>query len=83
MPITSRSPSYLTRNAYSYYFRINVPCDLRLYVGKRELQYTLKTSYIGIAKHKARYLASQVHILFSYLRSNHPIMSKLTKEQIL
>ncbi len=76
MPITSRSPSYLTRNAYSYYFRMNVPCDLRLYVGKRELQYTLKTSYIGIAKHKARYLASQVHILFSYFSGRGVLINK-------
>ena len=83
MPHTSKSPSYLARNAYSYYFRMNVPSDLQLYVGKRELRYTLKTGYIGQAKHKARYLASQVHILFNYLRRNQSIMSKLTKAQIL
>jgi hypothetical protein len=64
MSITSRSPSYLTRNAYSYYFRINVPRDLQPFIGKRELRFTLKTGYIGQAKHKARYLASQVHIMF-------------------
>jgi len=39
MSIVSKAPSYLTRNAFSYYFRMNVPSDLRLYVGKRELRY--------------------------------------------
>ena len=82
MSDASRSPSYLVRNAYSYYFRINVPRDLQTITGKRELRYTLKTGYIGQAKHKARYLASQVHIIFGYLRSKQSIMSKLLKEQI-
>jgi hypothetical protein len=82
MSIASRSPSYLARNAYSYYFRINVPRDLRPFIAKRELRHTLKTGYIGQAKHRARYLASQVHIMFGYLRSNHPMVSKLSKDQI-
>jgi integrase len=61
---------------------MNVPKDLQSCIGKKELRYTLRTGYIGQAKFKSRYLASQVQLLFRYLRRNHPIMSKLSKEQI-
>ena len=78
----NRSPSYLVRNAYSYCFRLAIPKDLQTLVGKRELRYSLETGYIGQAKYKSRYLASQLQLLFRYLRRNLPIMAKLSKEQI-
>jgi hypothetical protein len=78
----NRSPSYLIRNPYSYCFRMNVPKDLRPYVAKKEMRYSLCTGYLGVAKLKARYLASQVQILFLHLRRSIPIMSKLSQDQI-
>jgi hypothetical protein len=43
MKATFKSPSYLVRNPYSYCFRMVVPKDLRKFVGKTELRYTLRT----------------------------------------
>ncbi len=63
----TKSPSYLIRNPYSYCFRIMVPKDLQAYVAKKELRYSLRKGYIPQAMCKARYLASQVHILFRFL----------------
>ena len=51
---------------------MNVPSDLQEIIGKRELRYSLKTGYIGQAKHKAHYLASQVHIMFGYGKRFEP-----------
>ena len=50
----SKSPSYLIRNPYTYCFRMNVPKDLQPYIGKKELRYSLRTGYLGVAKQKAR-----------------------------
>ncbi len=58
----NRSPSYLVRNAHSYCFRLAIPKDLQTLVGKRELRYSLGTGYIGQAKNKSRYIASQVQL---------------------
>jgi hypothetical protein len=63
-----KSPSYIVQGPYSYYFRINVPIDLYRFVRKKELRYSLKTGYLGIAKQKARYLAGQVQSIFRVLR---------------
>ena len=49
-----RSPHYLVRNPHSYCFRANVPKDLQRLVGRRELRYSLKTGYVGIARVKAQ-----------------------------
>jgi len=56
----TKSCSYLIRNPYSYRFRMVVPEDLQILLGKTELRYSLKTSYLGVAKYKARLLAGQV-----------------------
>jgi hypothetical protein len=64
----TRSPSYLVRNPYTYCFRMNVPKDLQPSVGRKELRYTLRTGYLGVAKHKARLIAGQVQLIFKYLR---------------
>ena len=47
----SRSPSYLVRNPFSFCFRMNVPKDLQVYVGRKELRYFLNTGYLSHAKH--------------------------------
>ena len=77
-----KSPSYLVRNPYTYCFRMNVPEDLQRYVGKKELRYSLRTGYLGLAKQKARFLAGNIHFLFRWLRDKGHVMSKLTDHQI-
>jgi len=59
-----------------------VPKDLRKFVGKTELRYTLKTGYLGVAKHKARLIAGQVQLIFRYLRKGDRVLSKLSDGQI-
>ena len=65
---------YLIRNKYSYCFRMRVPIDLQKIVGKKELRYSLKTGYISAAKTKARFLASQLQLVFRLL-SNGAVRS--------
>ncbi|MGD9384414.1 MAG: phage integrase SAM-like domain-containing protein, partial [Desulfobacterales bacterium] len=77
-----KSPSYLIRNPYTYCFRMNVPSDLQKFVGKKELRYSLKTGYLGVAKQKARMLAGYIQYLFRWLRDKGYVMSKLTDRQI-
>jgi len=45
-----------------------VPADLQKFVGRKELRYTLKTGYLGVAKQKARFVAAQVQLIFTDLR---------------
>lgn len=78
----SKSPSYLIRNPYSYCFRMNVPEDLRQFVGKRELRYSLKTGYRKEARAKAFLLAGKVYIIFKVLRKGGAELSKLSDNQI-
>jgi integrase len=59
-----------------------VPKDLRKFVGKTELRYTLRTGYLGVAKNKAKYLAGQVQLIFRYLRKEYKILSQLLDDQI-
>jgi len=82
MRITSSSPSYLVRNPHSYCFRMVVPKDLQKFVGKRELRYTLRTGYAGIARQKARFVAGKVHFIFRTLRRGATALIKLTDDQI-
>ncbi|MFO7553577.1 MAG: DUF6538 domain-containing protein [Desulfobacterales bacterium] len=81
-PHTRRSPSYLVRNPYSYCFRMFVPKDLQPYIGKKELRYSLRTGYLGLAKLKARYVAGHVQSIFRILRKGTLIMAKLSDDQI-
>ncbi len=64
----NKSPHYLVRNPHSYCFRVNVPKDLQQLVGKKELRYSLKTGYVGVARFKAQMIAAQVHQIFACLR---------------
>ena len=81
MNLLSKSPSYIIRNPYSYCFRIKVPVDIQKYVGKKELRYSLKTSYLGVAKQKARCLAGQVQSVFRMLK-NGDLTMNLSEEKI-
>jgi integrase len=58
-----------------------VPKDLRKFVGKTELRYTLNTGYIGLAKSKARLLAGQIQEFYRRLREIIKL-GELTDEQI-
>jgi hypothetical protein len=59
-----------------------VPKDIQKFVGKTELRYSLKTGYIGVAKHKARFLAGQVQYLFQFLREGSIALSGISDEKI-
>jgi hypothetical protein len=76
------SPTYLVRNPYSFCFRMIVPEDLQKFVGRKELRYTLKTGYVGVAKQKARFVAGQVQLIFKFLRKGGTMLAKLSEETI-
>jgi hypothetical protein len=58
-----------------------VPIDIQKYVGKKELRYSLRTGYLGVAKQKARCLAGQVQSVFRMLK-NGDLMINLSEEKI-
>jgi hypothetical protein len=78
---TAQSSSYLFRNKYSYCFRIRVPQDLQPLIQKKELRYSLRTGYLGLAKSRARLLAGLFQQLFRKLRESE-MGSELTKQEI-
>ena len=78
----SRSPSYLVRNPYTYCFRMCVPKDIQRYIGKKQLRYSLRTGYLGVAKVKARIIAGQVQLIFKFLRKGNLALMKLLDNQI-
>jgi hypothetical protein len=82
MKAALKSPGYLVRNPYSFCFRMIVPKDLRKFVGKSELRYTLRTGNLRDAKHKAKLLAGQVQLIFKCLRKEHKALSKLSDDQM-
>jgi hypothetical protein len=82
MKAALKSPAYLVRNPYSFCFRMIVPKDLRKFVGKTELRYTLRTGNLRDAKHKAKLLAGQVQLIFRCLRKEHQALGKLSDDQI-
>jgi hypothetical protein len=82
MRASPKSPSYLVRNPYSYCFRMVVPKDLQKFVGKRELRYTLRTGYAGVARPKAQFVAGKVHFIFRSLRRGAGALEKLTNDKI-
>jgi hypothetical protein len=82
MKAALKSPAYLVRNPYSFCFRMIVPKDLRKFVGKTELRYTLRTGNLKDAKHKAKLVAGQVQLIFRCLRKEHQTLGKLSNGQI-
>ena len=61
---------------------MKVPIDLQNLVGKKELRYSLKTGYIGIAKTKARFLAGQSQLIFRLLRKGGTALKILSNDLI-
>jgi integrase len=61
---------------------MKVPKDLQKFVGRKELRYTLKTGYLGVAKQKARFVAAQVQLIFKFLRKGGAVLAKLSDGQI-
>jgi integrase len=59
-----------------------VPKDLQPYIGRKELRYSLRTGYLGVAKHKARLIAGQVQLIFKFLRRGNKALEKLSDTQI-
>ena len=82
MKAALKSLGYLVRNPYSFCFRMIVPKDLRKFVGKTELRYTLRTGNLIDAKHKANFVAGQVQLIFRCLRKEHQALGKLSDDQI-
>jgi integrase len=82
MPSSSKSSSvtYLSRNPFSYCFRIKIPNDLQGKIGKKELRYSLKTGYLGKAKSDARQLAGICQMLFDQLREAEFVKKLNTKD---
>lgn len=78
----SKSPRYLTRNPYTYCFRMNVPKDLQPYIGRKELRYSLKTGYLATDKYKARIMAGQVQQMFKILRRGKLSFMNLSVKEI-
>ena len=79
---SNRSTNYLVKNRYSYCFRLKVPLDLQNFIGKKELRYSLKTGFIGIANNKAWILAGKIQLLFNALRKGDTRLMNLTEDQI-
>lgn len=77
-----RSPAYLSRNKHGYCFRIKVPDDIKSYVGKKELRYSLKTGYLGVAKTRARFIAGNVQMLFGAIRQRGSRLKKLSPDVV-
>jgi hypothetical protein len=56
----TRSPNYLIKAPYAYYFRIKVHKDLQAIISRKELRYSLGTGNLTAAKIKARHMAGLV-----------------------
>ena len=74
--------NYLIRNQYSYCFRMKVPADLQGVIGRKELRYSLRTTYLTPAKCKAGFLVVLIHRLFIDLRRRKGKLADLSEEKI-
>jgi hypothetical protein len=59
-----------------------VPTDLQALVGRKELRYSLKTGYLGLARPKASWVAGQLQLLFARLRKWRTALATLSDNQI-
>jgi len=73
--------SYLLETASGYVFRYCIPKNLKLVVGKSELRYSLKTGQLGLAKRRARHMASYVQMMIANIQ-NGGTVSRLSEEMI-
>ncbi|HUL13470.1 MAG TPA: DUF6538 domain-containing protein, partial [Methylococcaceae bacterium] len=75
----ARSSPYLQRRGDTFWFRIAVPQDLRLYFEQREVIHSLKTTSRQEAVPQALALASKVKLSFVQIRQ----MSDKSKDNVL
>ena len=76
------APSYLSKNKYSYYFKMKIPIPLHIVISKKERRYSLKTGDLTEAKTKAPYVAAKVQLLFRDVENWYFADMNLTKEQV-
>ena len=82
MKAIRRSSNYLSRNSYSYFFRMRVPGDLQVKIERKELRCSLKTAYIGEARSKAMLIAGVLKTIFKQLRTRRSRMKELSNEKV-
>lgn len=83
MQTATRSPNYLSRNHYSYCFRMKVPKDLWGILTKKELRYSLKTGNLSKAKPMARFIAGNIQLVFRRIRKGEVETMNITAEQVI
>lgn len=74
------TPAYLLQKPSGYYFRYQLPSDIKPIVKQSELRYSLRTRALGLARSKARLLAGTLQSTIRNIRSGH--MAALTDTQI-
>jgi len=72
--------SYILLKPSGYYFRFQIPKDVRKLVNKSELRYSLRTGSISLAKSKARMMAGTLQSIIRSIRKGY--MAELTVDQI-
>jgi hypothetical protein len=77
---THRAPSYLKSHPSGYIFRYCIPKDVQAVVKRKELRYSLRTGKLGLAKVRARAMATAAHRIIARIRSGD--MPELQTEQI-
>jgi hypothetical protein len=77
----SKNPSYIHKLPSGYIFRYTIPKDIRPYIGKTELRYSLKTGKIGVAIHKAYRMSRVTRCVIKNTREGGS-MVELSQEQI-
>ncbi|MBC2710207.1 MAG: phage integrase SAM-like domain-containing protein [Desulfosarcina sp.] len=77
---THTSPTYLKRHPSGYIFRYCVPKDVQAVVKRTELRYSLRTGKLGLAKVRARAMATATHRIITRIRRGN--MPELQTNQI-
>ena len=77
---THRAPSYLKHHPSGYIFRYCIPKDVQAVVNRKELRYSLRTGKLGLAKVRARAMATATQRIIARLRSGN--MPELQTDQI-
>ena len=72
--------TYLLQKPSGYYFRYQLPSDIKAIVNQSELRYSLRTRSIGLARSKARLLAGTVQNTIRNIRHGH--MPELSDAQM-
>jgi len=66
---THSAPSYLKSHPSGYIFRYCIPKDVQAVVKRKELRYSLRTGKLGLAKVRARAMATATHRIIASIRS--------------